>query len=328
MFASFVSVEAEGNNLNTVSLIKNASSTMTNDIRAVLEPIVLKETQKYMFLDESFTAYKELVLAIIMQESSGDYKNTPDVMQSSESKGLSPNSFQTPEESIEQGVFYLYTIFKMGIELGMKDTNNDIKVYIQSYNFGVGFLTYYVQNEALTLDECIKEFVVSKGGKYGDSEYIKHVLSFLNYSESTGEFAKPLNQGNQITERFGTVENPTGYGSRFHKGIDIGCQTNEVVYASQDGQVLMAQYNGAYGNYILLKHGEDTETAYAHLNGYNVSAEQSVKQGDVIGYCGSTGWSTGNHLHYEVHINKEFVNPETYFDYTRSDIVTPDNYTG
>ena len=74
----------------------------------------------------------------------------------------------------------------------------------------------------------------------------------------------------------------------------------------------MAEYFSSYGNYIQLEHGGNMETRYAHLSGYNVRAGQQVKKGDLIGYVGSTGRSTGPHLHYEVRVDGDAVDPRPY----------------
>lgn len=88
-----------------------------------------------------------------------------------------------------------------------------------------------------------------------------------------------------------------------HIGLDYRCYLGDPIYASDAGVVVWAGWNGGYGNLVRVRHGNGYETYYAHLSAYAVSCGDPVYQGQVIGYCGSTGWSTGPHLHYEIRLN-------------------------
>jgi murein DD-endopeptidase MepM/ murein hydrolase activator NlpD len=113
----------------------------------------------------------------------------------------------------------------------------------------------------------------------------------------------------RITSRFGRRTHPIlGY-SKLHKGIDFGAPTGTPVSSAGDGIVLKAGWNGAYGNYVLVKHNNQYSTAYAHLSKINVKVGQRVRQRQNIGAVGTTGRSTGPHLHYEVISNGQQVNP-------------------
>lgn len=94
-----------------------------------------------------------------------------------------------------------------------------------------------------------------------------------------------------------------------HNGIDIPAPHGTPIYATADGIVGRAQRLGGYGNYVEIEHGNMIQTRYGHMSSYVVRSGQQVKKGDVIGYVGSTGRSTGNHLHYEVRIEGAPVNP-------------------
>src|SRR5690606_1590516 len=88
-----------------------------------------------------------------------------------------------------------------------------------------------------------------------------------------------------------------------YNGIDLGAPVGTGVYASAGGSVILAKssgWNGGYGNYIIISHDNGTQTLYSHLSSVNVSLGQRVSQGDLIGAVGSTGKSTGPHLHFEV----------------------------
>lgn len=118
--------------------------------------------------------------------------------------------------------------------------------------------------------------------------------------------------GVTLTSDYGMRTHPVLGGRRNHKGVDLAGPTGTPVYATADGIVSKAERFSSYGNYIQIEHGGELQTRYAHLSGYAVSAGQSVRKGDLIGYVGSTGRSTGPHLHYEVRIAGQAVNPLPY----------------
>jgi len=111
----------------------------------------------------------------------------------------------------------------------------------------------------------------------------------------------------------GPITSP--YGMRWgslHPGIDIGAGMGAPIYAAASGRVILAGYSGGYGNLIVIDHGNGLATAYAHQSRLAASVGQDVSQGDVIGYVGSTGFSTGPHLHFEVRVNGSPVDPMGY----------------
>ncbi len=121
----------------------------------------------------------------------------------------------------------------------------------------------------------------------------------------------PVND-TKLTSTYGMRTHPVLGGRRSHKGVDLASPTGTPVYATADGYVEMAQRFSSYGKFIKLDHGANLETRYAHLSRINVSAGSRVQKGDLIGHVGSTGRSTGPHLHYEVRIDGEAVNPIPY----------------
>lgn len=125
---------------------------------------------------------------------------------------------------------------------------------------------------------------------------------------AAGEYMWPLPAGGYISCYFGD----TDPGGRPHYAMDIAISAGTPIYASNDGSVVSATWHSSYGNYILLDHGNGKSTLYAHCSGLAVSSGQSVSKGQVIGYVGSTGYSTGNHLHFEFRVNGQKVNPANY----------------
>lgn len=116
-----------------------------------------------------------------------------------------------------------------------------------------------------------------------------------------------------ITSTFGGRASPGGIGSTNHKGIDIGRvgYTSEI-HAAKAGTVIVSQYSSSYGNYVVVSHGSGNTTLYAHMSSRKVTAGQYVNQGDVLGITGSTGNSTGPHLHFEISENGSRINPLNY----------------
>lgn len=127
--------------------------------------------------------------------------------------------------------------------------------------------------------------------------------------ERRGSFQKPV-VGRQ-TSSFGFRLHPLlGY-NRFHKGVDYGAPSGTPIVAVTDGRVSFAGRHGGHGNYVKLSHDGGLATGYAHMSRIAVSAGSHVRQGQVIGYVGSTGLSTGPHLHFEVYKNGAAVNPKS-----------------
>lgn len=135
---------------------------------------------------------------------------------------------------------------------------------------------------------------------------------------SGGEFLWPSATSTTITSPFGMRFHPVKKVNKLHTGIDIGAAAGTPVLAARDGTVALAGWGGGYGNLIVIYHGTDDsgnkiETWYAHNSSINVSVGQQVQQGDIIGKVGSTGWSTGPHIHFEIRINGKCEDPMNFF---------------
>lgn len=127
----------------------------------------------------------------------------------------------------------------------------------------------------------------------------------------------PLTSGYGYRKRFG----------RMHKGVDLGIKMNDTIYAAFDGKVRLTAYEGkGYGNYIILRHANGLETVYGHLNKHLVKPDDVVRAGDPIGLGGSTGRSTGPHLHFETRFMGYAINPSAIFDFANHTTHT-DEYT-
>ena len=126
----------------------------------------------------------------------------------------------------------------------------------------------------------------------------------------------------RVSSGFGRRRAPIRGASRNHKGIDFAGPIGTPIYATADGFVGRAKWVRGYGKFIEIEHGNELQTRYAHLSAMNVRYGQRVKKGDIIGHMGSTGNSTGSHLHYEVRIGGIAVNPKAFL----APPATPVNY--
>ncbi len=129
---------------------------------------------------------------------------------------------------------------------------------------------------------------------------------------SSGGFAFPLAYSTGVTCAYGPRVHPINGNKSFHYGVDLAAGMNTEIYATKSGTVTGATYGEANGYYVTINHGDGYSSIYAHMTNYVVSVGDSVKQGQLIGYVGTTGWSTGPHLHFEILYNGSNVNPMNY----------------
>ncbi|MBD5284560.1 MAG: M23 family metallopeptidase [Bacteroides sp.] len=142
-----------------------------------------------------------------------------------------------------------------------------------------------------------------KGGALEQKDKLAHIPSVL-----------PINiKDFTMSSGYGYRRDPVYGAQRFHEGLDFAAPTGTEVYATADGIVEIADRKGGYGNMIDITHGYNYVTRYAHLSKIIVSEGDEVKRGQLIGYVGSTGKSTGPHLHYEVRFKDEPQNPVNYY---------------
>ncbi len=123
----------------------------------------------------------------------------------------------------------------------------------------------------------------------------------------------------KFSSGYGYRAAPTKGASRNHKGLDIPGPVGTPIYATADGTIGRAEWVGGYGKFVEINHGNAVQTRYGHLSAMNVTPGQRIRKGDVLGYMGSTGRSTGSHLHYEVRIAGEAINPIAFLSPLKSD---------
>lgn len=171
---------------------------------------------------------------------------------------------------------------------------------------------------AQDLHSCADRF------KFRTEERISHNLSntyiISHFKEFDDEFLQnfpfEIPTTGYISSEFGYRRNPFNKKlTEFHKGIDIQNIKGTYIRAPANGTVLKCEYQSGYGNVILLKHSETVSTFYAHLSDSFVFVGQKIKKGQIIGTIGSTGLSTGPHLHYEVLIDGENYDPAIFWNF-------------
>jgi murein DD-endopeptidase MepM/ murein hydrolase activator NlpD len=130
---------------------------------------------------------------------------------------------------------------------------------------------------------------------------------------ANGDFIWPSPSTNLVTSRYGVREHPVYGVTAMHNGVDIGAAYGTNILAADGGIVTISTYSASYGNYVMINHGGGRYTLYAHMSKRLVNVDQTVSQGDVIGLVGSTGVSTGPHIHFEVYIDEKRTDPLQFF---------------
>lgn len=187
-------------------------------------------------------------------------------------------------------------------ELKEKDSNNKDKLSIaEKYEKEL--------KEFSSVETCVANLYEKKVVKVVKPSYVVAATGVNSSSQKVSlgiSLIRPVS--GVVTSRFGARW------GRTHKGVDIGAAKGTPIAAAAAGTVTTAQYgyNGGYGNYVIISHGNGIQTLYGHCTSLNVSAGQSVSQGQQIATVGSTGNSTGNHLHLEIRINGVAQNPQNY----------------
>lgn len=188
----------------------------------------------------------------------------------------------------------------------------------------LGLATPALANSSATAADIaapLREAQAAKAGVRGGDEEFRRLFASWNGTSVASVPSRPRTvsipsrmplEGAALTSGFGMRIHPVLGGRRGHKGIDLSSPIGTPIYATADAVVTRADWFSSYGLFISLDHGASLETRYGHLSRLNVAEGQAVKKGDLIGYVGTTGRSTGPHLHYEVRVAGAAVNPIPY----------------
>ncbi len=236
---------------------------------------------------------------------------------------LTKNSFIESKE---------YTISESLFSDGIKNNvSSDILVkIIRLFSFDLDFQRDIRVDTVVSISYEFDEIVETGRIKYNDIKYASIIIDgkqleyfkfitddgYVDYFNREGKNVKksilktPLD-GARISSNFGMRKHPISGFNKMHKGVDFAAPTGTPIYAGGNGIVEYVGRNGGYGKYIRIRHNNGYKTAYAHLSNYKkgISKGARVNQGEVIGYVGSTGNSTGPHLHYEIIYQNKHINP-------------------
>jgi len=213
-------------------------------------------------------------------------------------------------ESIEQA--------KAELELNRVEQNNTREMLIsQAENLEKKYAEQNSIIKALEQDEDAFEAEYEEALKEMErvnKEVAKMAAELAKRSKYVGgKYLWPTPGYYTITSKYGNRYHPILKKNSFHSGIDIGAPSGADILAANSGEVIVAGWNNAYGNYVVINHGGGQTTLYAHMSKILVKKGNNVKRGDKIGRVGSTGWSTGPHLHFEISIDGKTKNPKDYF---------------
>lgn len=288
--------------------------------------------------------YIGLAYSLIMVENPST-DGTDDIMQSSESAGYPGPGYLTGEASVKQGCKHLAEQIKNG-----QTQNVDIWGVMQGYNFGSAYIPWLANRGGKNTTDLAEEYsrdVVapslgnttgatypyvnavsqSDGRTYlyvngGNFHYAAMIRQYVKVTESVG-YVVPISKPVTVTSEFGYRQHPITGAYELHNGIDlVNGNPTTPIYASAAGEVVIAgSYPEWYGNYVVIKHSDGLYTGYAHQSQLRVSVGDTVKQGQQIGNMGTTGPSTGPHLHFQFFKNgpwpsqNDFINPREYINF-------------
>ncbi|MFB8429349.1 phage tail spike protein [Enterococcus faecium] len=288
--------------------------------------------------------YIGLAYALIMVENPGT-DGTDDIMQSSESAGYPGPGYLTGEASVKQGCKHLAQQIKNG-----QDQKVDIWGVMQGYNFGSAYIPWLSNRGGVNttdLAEVYSRTVVAPslgnttGATYpyvnavsqadgrtylyvngGNFHYAAMIRQYVKVNESSG-YVVPISKPVTVTSEFGYRYHPITGSYELHNGIDlVNGNATTPIYASAAGEVVISgSYPDWYGNYVVIKHSDGLYTGYAHQSQLRVSVGDTVNQGQQIGNMGTTGPSTGPHLHFQFFTNgpwpsnSDFINPREHINF-------------
>lgn len=210
-------------------------------------------------------------------------------------------------ETVQHNVSQLVSMFN-------QDTNSNIKMPVsRSFDRVVNTSSdslipqddaLLYQIETLINNDDISKLIIAQGDQY--SELISKLQSQMTYLECRPD--RYPAQG-MLTSRFGIRKDPVTKVTANHKGIDLANVSGTSVYSAGNGVVIFAGWNGSFGNVVIVDHGYGYKTVYAHLKQIKTTKGATVKKGELIALMGSSGKSTGTHLHFEIRYNDSQINP-------------------
>lgn len=301
----------------------NGTAAVSADVERYSE-VILKYAK-----ENGIEGYFEIIKCIMMAESGG---RGTDVMQCSECPyntrySKAPNSIKDVYYSIEIGIKYFAECLKQASCKNSSDISR-ISLALQGYNFGNGYIGWALKKYGGYSQSNAKEFSDMMKAKlgwsnYGNPNYVSAVLKYYFDTSISGEGASgwgsPFpgrNWKSAVTSEFGYRTDPvTGKKGTFHAGMDIAFPVGTNISAVREGTVTAVNYyTTGYGYHIIIDHGGGYKTLYGHCSTLLVKEGEKVTKGQVIAKVGSTGKSTGPHLHINVYLNGKTQNPRNYIN--------------
>ncbi len=216
---------------------------------------------------------------------------------------------------------YEFRLHSQKAQYDVENTNlqlenvNLINSAISDLNARSELIESVMDNIGVTIIKSAEESPENSGGPFipadepSYDELAKKVDDYLRIIKYM-PLGKPIE--GPITSKFGTRNDPLNKKKSIHEGVDIRGRRGDKIHSTADGVVIKAFKNGGYGNYVEIDHGNGYRTVYAHMQKFLVKKGQAIKRGQVVGLVGSTGRSTGPHLHYEIHLHRKPVSPDKF----------------
>lgn len=290
----------------------NTEIKSTEDAIAELEKSIAKTTDKIkermLINQQTGTAgYLELVLGA---EDIGEFLSQFErVGMMIEYDNETLDKYKSQKDDLENAKKSL----KSSIEL-QNDTIAQLEIDKQNSQYWSAQSEQYLQTLENDKASYQAEYEKAKAQEAALDNELSALLAQIQQQNSSqviatdGDWCWPIQGGGYVSCYYGDSD-PNGAP---HYAVDTAIAAGTPIYAANDGYVLRAEWHYSYGNYIVLDHGNGLSTLYAHCSGLAVGAGQSVVKGQVIGYVGSSGFSTGNHLHFEFRVGGQKVNPMSY----------------
>ena len=308
---------------------------------SILENLNFKQKKIYEIISKIEETYdlkkiKTGEIISVFENNSGEikkiefFKNSDTIISVNLDKEINLNIIELTKDSFIESKEYTISesLFSDGIK---NDVSSDILVKIISlFSFDLDFQRDIRVDTVVSISYEFDEIVETGRLEYNDIKYASIIIDgkqleyfkfitddgYVDYFNREGKNVKksilktPLD-GARISSNFGMRKHPISGFNKMHKGVDFAAPTGTPIYAGGNGIVEYVGRNGGYGKYIRIRHNNGYKTAYAHMSNYKkgISKGVRVNQGEVIGYVGNTGNSTGPHLHYEIIYQNKHINP-------------------
>lgn len=321
--AEIVSIQEKIDELNTLITEKEEEIT---EITAELEEAIatedaqyaaMKQRVKFMY-EKGDTYYLELMLSAesfsdfltkanyVDQLEAYDRKKLDEYVATREWTELCKETLESEKEVLDEA-----KAAEEEEEAAQEELLSEKQTQLASYNTQIDQKTAEISANEEDLEEMTDVIEALEAAILAEQKQIAAANGVvLNYDG--GKFTWPAPSYTRITDDFGYRTDPITGATSYHSGIDMGAPAGSKILAAYDGVVVAAAYNSSMGNYVMINHGDGLYTVYMHASKLLVSTDDIVARGEQIACVGTTGRSTGNHLHFSVRLNGSYVNPWPY----------------